>query len=63
MADDTADIALKSFWDELRTTTQARIGLGRAGNALPTRQVLELSVAHAIARDAVHEPLDVEALA
>lgn len=63
MSDDTADVALKDFWDELRKTTQARIGLGRAGNALPTRQVLELSAAHAAARDAVHEPLDVEALA
>lgn len=57
------DIAVQQFWDELRTTTQARIGLGRAGNALPTRRVLELAGAHAAARDAVHEPLDVAALA
>lgn len=59
----TEDLAIQEFWDELRKTTQARIGLGRAGNALPTREVLELSAAHAAARDAVHEPLDVEALA
>jgi ethanolamine ammonia-lyase small subunit len=58
----TEDVALQEFWDELRKTTQARIGLGRAGNALPTRQVLELATAHAAARDAVHEPLDVEDL-
>jgi len=57
------DIAIQEFWDELRKTTQARIGLGRAGNALPTRRVLELAGAHAAARDAVHEPLDVSALA
>jgi ethanolamine ammonia-lyase small subunit len=52
--------AVREFWDELRKSTQARIGLGRAGNALPTRQVLELAAAHAAARDAVHVPLDVD---
>lgn len=57
------ELARQRFWDELRTTTQARIGLGRAGNALPTREVLELNAAHAAARDAVHLPLDVERLA
>lgn len=46
-------------WAPLRRTTQARIGLGRAGNALPSRRVLEFKAAHAAARDAVHEPLDV----
>ncbi|RVW01463.1 ethanolamine ammonia-lyase subunit EutC [Rhodococcus spongiicola] len=50
-------------WAELRNTTRARIGLGRAGNALPTRRVLELRAAHSAARDAVHEPLDVETFA
>ncbi|MHA3019872.1 ethanolamine ammonia-lyase subunit EutC [Mycobacterium sp. BMJ-28] len=57
------ELARQKFWDELRTTTQARIGLGRAGNSLPTRDVLELNAAHAAARDAVHLPLDVERLA
>lgn len=51
------------LWSSLRTTTQARIGLGRAGDALPTRRVLEFQAAHAAARDAVHEPLDVDVLA
>ncbi|KXO99374.1 Ethanolamine ammonia-lyase light chain (plasmid) [Tsukamurella tyrosinosolvens] len=46
------------FWDALRTTTQSRIGLGRTGDALPTRRVLEFAAAHAAARDAVHQPLD-----
>jgi len=50
-------------WAALRSTTQARIGLGRAGDALPTRRVLEFQAAHAAARDAVHEPLDVDTLA
>ena len=59
----TDDVAHQQFWDTLRQSTQARIGLGRAGNALPTREVLELSAAHAAARDAVHIPLDADRLA
>ncbi len=50
------------IWAPLRATTQARIGLGRAGNSLPTRRVLEFQAAHAAARDAVHDPLDVDGL-
>ncbi|MFW0785257.1 ethanolamine ammonia-lyase subunit EutC [Gordonia sp. CPCC 206044] len=46
-------------WMPLRLSTQARIGLGRAGDSLPSRRVLEFQTAHATARDAVHEPLDV----
>ncbi len=51
------------LWTLLRDATQARIGLGRAGNSLPTRRVLEFQAAHAAARDAVHDPLDVDNLA
>lgn len=54
--------ASQTFWSELRRSTQARIGLGRTGDALPTGDVLALRTAHAAARDAVHEPLDVAAL-
>ena len=50
----TEDVAVQEFWDELRKTTQARIGLGRAGDALCTRQVLELAAAHAAARPTTH---------
>lgn len=50
------------FWTALRRTTPARIGIGRAGNGAPTRSVLEAGAAHALARDAVHLPLDVPAL-
>lgn len=49
----------QQFWQELRRSTQSRIGLGRAGDALPTARVLEFRAAHAAARDAVHMPLDV----
>jgi ethanolamine ammonia-lyase small subunit len=51
------------FWDELRLSTQSRIGLGRAGDSLPTDRVLEFRAAHAAARDAVHLPLDADELA
>ncbi|CAJ1585144.1 ethanolamine ammonia-lyase subunit EutC [[Mycobacterium] wendilense] len=58
----TEDVAVQEFWDELRKSTRARIGLGRAGTALSTQAVLELAAAHAAARDAVHLPLDVDRL-
>ena len=50
-------------WTRLRAATNARIGLERAGDALRTRDVLAFQLAHGRARDAVHAPLDVEALA
>lgn len=61
MSDNTLPIA--DFWAPLRLTTQSRIGLGRAGDSLPTERVLEFKAAHAAARDAVHVPLDSESLA
>jgi len=49
-------------WAQWRSATPARLALGRAGAGMPTDETLRFGWAHAMARDAIHAALDVDAL-
>lgn len=49
-------------WADWRRLTPARLALGRVGAGMPTDEVLRFGWAHAMARDAIHTPLDARVL-
>lgn len=62
MATDMTDLSVTDMYMRLRRLTSARIGLGRAGQSVSTKDMLEFQADHARARDAVHKQMDVSLL-
>ncbi|ATE66294.1 ethanolamine ammonia-lyase subunit EutC [Rhizorhabdus dicambivorans] len=61
----TSDVENRTpdIFEPLRALTSARIGLGRFAQGVPSVHSLDFQRCHALARDAVHQQLDVESMA
>jgi ethanolamine ammonia-lyase small subunit len=59
----SAEMAQTGVAARFRELTPARVGLGRTGVSLETREVLDFQLAHARARDAVHARLNAAGVA
>ncbi|NYF80035.1 ethanolamine ammonia-lyase subunit EutC [Granulicella arctica] len=58
----SSELALPDPWHHLSKWTAARIALGRVGASTPTRAVLDFTMDHARARDAIQTALQVDKL-
>jgi len=58
----TSASTVQDPWADLKQFTRARIALGRVGSSLPTKEILNFGMSHAMARDAVHLALDIDTL-
>jgi ethanolamine ammonia-lyase small subunit len=63
MNDNAQPALVPALAEQLRALTPARVGLGRTGVSLETRDLLDFQRCHAQARDAVHSRLEAAALA
>lgn len=52
----------KDAWHLLKQYTNARIAVGRAGTSLPTAEILQLRMAHSLAKDAIRSEIDINGL-
>jgi ethanolamine ammonia-lyase small subunit len=62
LPDNVAPRPLRRTVADLKVLTPARVGLGRSGASLTTQALLDFTLDHARARDAVHSAFEVEPL-